>query len=194
MSVSVNKPQVKALLGRVEAVYGQPLATHNAFIALVDTIDADLREHLSESTLERLWGYSTRGAEAVSLRTLNVLSRYVGFASWPHFCEDLRLTGVVESEEFADEGVSASDLTAGAVLIVAWMPDRIVTLKYLGDNRFTVLESIHSSLCPGDSFECLHLQPGRPLYMDHFRREGSDKESRYVAGEGHGLTSVEVCV
>lgn len=194
MSVSVNKPQVKALLGRVEAVYGQPLATHNAFIALVDTIDAALREHLSESTLERLWGYSTRGAEAVSLRTLNVLSRYVGFASWPHFCEDLRLTGVAESEEFADEGVSASDLTAGTVLIVAWMPDRIVSLKYLGDNRFTVLESIHSSLCPGDSFECLHLQPGRPLYMDHFRREGSDKESRYVAGEGHGLTSVEVCV
>ena len=192
MSVSVNRPQIQALRRRVEEVYGQPLATHNAFIALVDQIDGALREHLSESTLERLWGYSTRGTDAVSLRTLNVLSRYVGFASWPAFCEDLQLSGAVESEEFADEAVSSASLPVGAELVLAWMPDRIVTIKYIGNNRFEVVDSIQSSLRPGDSFECLQFQPGRPLYMDHFRRAGSTAEARYVAGEQHGLTSVAI--
>ena len=192
MSVSVNIPQIQALRQRVEEVFRQPLATHNAFIALVDDIDNTLREHLSESTMERLWGYSTRGAESVSLRTLNVLSRYAGFASWPAFCEDLQVSGQVESEEFADEAVSASSLPVGTELVLAWMPDRIVTVKYLGNNRFEVVESIHSSLRPGDSFECLQFQTGRPLYMDHFRRAGSLAEARYVAGEQHGLTSVAI--
>ena len=192
MSVSVNKPQVEALRKRVEEKYGQPLATHNAFIALMDDIDHTLREHLSESTLERLWGYSTRGADAVSLRTLNVLARYVGYTSWPHFCDDLHFTGQIESEEFAGDAVSTSSLSIGDQIVLAWLPDRILTIEYLGGNRFEVLESINSSLRPGDSFECLQFQYGRPLYLDHFRRSGSSREARYVVGEEHGLTSINV--
>jgi len=191
MSVSVNIPEVRALLSRVQEAYGLPLATHNAFIALVDDIDASLHEHLSESTLERLWGYSTRGAESVSIRTLDVLSRYVGQQSWPHFCSYLRALGQLESEEFEGTGaISVSDLKAGDRLVISWLPDRTVTIEYGSDRRFTVLESLNSSLKPGDSFECLQLQPGRPLYLDHFRRSGSSEEKRYVAGEEHGLSSV----
>lgn len=74
MSVSVNIPEVTVLRTKVEDAYGKPLETHNAFILLVDAIEARVREHLSESTLERMWGYSTREADAISLRTLNVLS------------------------------------------------------------------------------------------------------------------------
>ncbi len=170
------------------------MATHNCFINLVDTIDAALHEHLSESTLERLWGYSSRQAKAVSIRTLNVLSRYVGFASWPEFCEDLRATGVIESEEFISNGnsISSSELPVGARVILSWMPDRTVTVEHLGENRFVVRESANSSLRPGDSFQCLQLQEGHPLYMDHFLRPGSDKETRYVVGERNGLTSVRI--
>lgn len=192
MSVSVNLPEISALRSRVESVYGQTLQTHNAFIALVDAIDAAMREHLSESTLERLWGYSTRGADAVSLRTLDVLSRYAGVASWKDFCAQLRAESARESEEFSGDSVVSTRLQSGTRLQLGWLPDRLVTVTYIGGGRFVVETSLNSSLQPGDSFECIELQAGRPLYLDRFRRAGSDTEARYVAGERSGLTLVKI--
>ena len=192
MSVSSNRPEIEALRQLVEETYGQSLATHNAFLALVDAIGVKLREHISESTLERLWGYSTREADAVSLRTLDVLARYVGFDSWKAFCTDLKSSSPIESEEFYGESIVASSLEIGQRLQLGWLPDRQIVLEYLGCNRFVVRESQNSSLRPGDSFECLQIQVGRPLYMDRFRRYNSLSETRYVAGERSGLTSAQI--
>ena len=191
MSVLVNIPEISALRVRVEKEFGQSLQTHNSFLTLVDAVEAAIREHLSESTLERLWGYSTRGADAVSVRTLDVLSRYVGASSWKDFCDGLKASSPVESEEFAGESVISTRLEPGSRLQLGWLPDRLVTVTYIGHNRFVVEESLNSSLQPGDSFECLQIQVGHPLYLDRFRRAGSTAESRYVAGERHGLTSVK---
>lgn len=192
MSISVNRPEVAVLRQRVETAFGRPPATHNGFIALVDAIDAVLHEHLSESTLERLWGYSSRGTDAISLRTLDVLSRYAGSEGWKDFCAKLKASSPVESEEFGGESVVSYSLTPGTRLRLGWMPDRIITVEYLGERRFVVRESVNSSLRPGDSFECVQLQKGRPLYLDRFRRAGSDDETRYVAGERNGLTMIVV--
>ena len=60
MSIRVNTPEIAALKARVQDVFGDSLQTHNAFIALADSVERALHEHMSESTLERLWGYSTR--------------------------------------------------------------------------------------------------------------------------------------
>jgi len=192
MSISVNRPEVAVLRQRVEMAFGRPPATHNGFIALVDAIDAVLHEHLSESTLERLWGYSSRGTDAISLRTLDVLSRYAGSDGWKDFCSKLKASSPVESEEFGGESVVSYSLTPGTRLRLGWMPDRIITVEYLGERRFVVRESVNSSLRPGDSFECVQLQKGRPLYLDRFRRAGSADETRYVAGERNGLTMIVV--
>lgn len=192
MSVSVIIPEIVALRQQVEATFGKPLATHNSFIALVDAIESSVKEHLSESTLERMWGYSTRGTDAISLRTLDVLSRYVGASSWKGFCTDLKESSGVESEEFGGESIISFSLEIGTCLRLGWLPNRLITVQYLGNNRFVVTESLNSSLIPGDSFECLQIQAGRPLYLDRFLRAGSDTESRYVAGEKNGLTLVKV--
>ena len=192
MSVSANRPEIHALRQRVEETFGQSLATHNSFLALVDAIGAKLREHISESTLERLWGYSTRDTDAVSLRTLDVLARYIGVDSWRAFCSDLKATSNIESEEFTGESIVSASLSPGTRLQLGWLPDRQIVLEYLGNNRFVVRESQNSSLKPGDSFECLQFQVGRPLYMDRFRRADSLSETRYVAGERNGLTSALV--
>lgn len=192
MSVSVNIPEITALRSRVEEKYGEPLETHNGFILLVGAIEAEVREHVSESTLERMWGYSTREAAYISLRTLNVLSRYVGASSWKGFREDLKTSSRVESEEFSGDSIVTAALSAGKRLQLGWLPDRMITVEYRGMNRFVVIESLNSSLRPGDSFECLQIQVGRPLYLDRFRRTGADGEARYVAGERSGLTLVKV--
>lgn len=192
MSVSVNIPEIVVLRSKVEEAFGSPVETHNAFIALVDAIEAAVREHLSESTLERMWGYSTRGTDAVSLRTLDVLSRYAGSSSWKGFCADLKMASSRESEEFTGDSVISAELAAGVRLRLGWLPDRQIEIEYQGQNRYLILDSVNSSLRPGDSFECLQIQKGRPLYLDRFRRADSSAETRYVVGERSSLTTLMV--
>lgn len=192
MSISVSRPEIFALRSRVEEAFGESPSTHNAFIALVDSIGDKIREHISESTLERLWGYSTRGTEAISVHTLDVLARYAGERSWKDFCTGLKLSSPVESEEFSGETIDSATLAPGSMLLLGWLPDRQVKVEHRGNGRFIVRESVNSSLQPGDSFSCLQIQKGRPFYLDHFRRSGSITETRYVAGERSGLTTVEL--
>lgn len=188
MSVFVNIPEVVALRKSVEEKFVHPLVTHNSFFALSDAVFYDLHEHISESTLERLWGYSTRGTSSVSVRTLDVLSRYTGAKSWDSFINRLKEESPRESEEFTPSGVSAADLEPGDMITIGWLPDRQVQIKYLGNNTFEIEESLNSSLRKGDRFECLGMDLGKPLFMDRFRRAGSGVEKRYVAGERNGLT------
>ena len=38
---------------------------------------------------------------------------------------------------------------------ISWLPDRMCSLRYLGDNRFIVVESQNAKLLPGDTFSTL---------------------------------------
>jgi len=192
MSVKANIPQVSALKAAVEKVAGYPIKTHNEFVELVGMIESSLSEHMSESTLERAWGYSTRNSDALSLRTLDVLARFAGYAEWEDFCRRLKEASPNESEELLGECIHSSSLNEGDTLLVGWMPDRLMKIIYLGDHRFRVMEAANSSLRPGDSFECLTFQKKRELYLDHFVREGSENASRYVVGQKAGLTTLEL--
>lgn len=192
MSVPSNSPQIFLLKSEVEKVFGMPVRTHDAFLSLVDKIESSLSEHVSESTLERVWGYSTRKTKALSLRTLDVLSRFVGTASWEDFCRVVKYASQEESEELTTPSIISENLEQGAVLKLGWLPDRIIRVRHLGKHRFEIIESVNSSLKPGDSFECLMFQKEQPLYLDRFRNAGSGEERRYVVGERNGLTLLEV--
>ena len=194
MIIRTDIPQIAVLRNITERKFGTPLQTHNAFAALADAIEKEIREHLSESTLQRVWGYSTRIGKVVSSRTLDVLARYTGVASWKEFCRIAEELSPRESKEFSGEGsVDVRSLEPGAKLELSWLPDRTIIIRYLGDCRFEVLESLNSSLQPGDSFACLAIQKGVELYLDRLIRAGESRSAgRYVVGEKHGLSSVEI--
>lgn len=191
MSVPINIPQVEALKMSVEMILNEPLQTHNAFISLVGIIECQQNAHISESTLERVWGYSTRHCNAVSLHTLNVLSRFAGADSWVDFCERYKAQTLRESEEIRDERLDTGRLQEGTIVRIGWLPDRLIRIRYLGGNRFVVLSSENSSIQAGDSFSCLHISKGRELFLERFVRDAGN-ESCYVVGSKHGITILEI--
>ena len=136
MSISSGQPQILALRQRVEERFGKRLCVHSDFVALSEAIGQLLREHVSESTLERVWNYSTRGYRTTSLRTLDVLASYAGYSDWEAFCEDLCRNGGSQSELFACRAICSDDLCVGDRLRIGWQPDRVCEIRYLGDNRF----------------------------------------------------------
>lgn len=192
MSVPSNTPQIAALKLAVEKKAETTMRTHEDFLILVGKIECNSREHISESTLERIWGYSTREAAAISLHTLNVLSRYAGAASWEEFCKHLKESACIESEELTRNSILSSNLPESCTIRLGWLPDRIIEAEFKGDAEFVVKTSLNSSIKPGDRFKCLQFQKGEPLFLDCFRRVGEKKEHRYVVGERNGLTLVEI--
>lgn len=192
MSVKINTPQISALKLAVEQKSGLLLQTHNEFLQLISQIESAINDHMSETTLERLWGYSTRECTSISVRTLNVLSKFIGHVNWASFCASLALQSPVESEIFSGDTIDADALAIGTKLRIGWLPDRICIIEYLGGHRFIAVETHNSSIQPGDTFSCIQFQKGRELYLDKFFHVATGEESRYVVGQKAGLTTVEV--
>ena len=192
MSISSGQPQILALRQRVEERFGKRLCVHSDFVALSEAIGQLLREHVSESTLERVWNYSTRGYRTVSLRTLDVLAIYAGSTDWAAFCEEIRIGSGSQSELFECRAVCADDLRAGDRLRIGWSPDRVCEIRYLGEYRFVAEHCENATMQPGDTFRCLQFQFGQPLSMQDFQRGDSDTSGRcYLVGRQDGLTLLE---
>ena len=192
MSIQANIPQIAALRGEIEVAESNALLTHLHFVALTEKIEQRLHEHISPTTLERVWGYSTRHYDKVSRRTLDVLARYIGADGWDDYVGRLRSTAGRESEEFTNDILNVSSLAVGTRLLIGWQPDRLCEIRYLGDYRFVVERVENSALRVGDSFSCLQFQLGKELYMDCFQRAGdpSEEKARYAVGQSHGLTTL----
>lgn len=182
-----------ALREAVEVRFGKPLSVHADFLALVAEIEMLQRQHISESTLERAWGYSTRGYSTVSLRTLDVLSRYACGGDWLGFCTTLQTESTCESELFNVEHISTCELSIGDSLLVGWLPDRLCTVHYLGEGRFVAEECLNCKMQPGDRFLCHQFTLGKEAQLADFRRGGheSPEGQTYIIGTQHGLTTLK---
>ena len=71
-----------------------------------------------------------------------------------------------------------------------YIPNRLVTLAYLGDDRFEVLDSANAKLLPGDRIEASCLLKGWPLFVPGILRAGT-LTPPYIAGKAHGLSVLE---
>ena len=171
MSIPSDMPQIAVLKLKVEECFGKHPLVHTDFLELVSAIEVALKEHVSESTLERLWGYSTRENEGgmVSVRTLDVLARFCGLGGWEDFCAWLKAEQRKESDLFSGKTLRSSELAVGARVLIGWQPDRLCTVRYLGDNLFEVESAQNTSLSQGDRFKVLQFQLGRPMYLEEFR-------------------------
>ena len=194
MSIQANIPEITALRKEVEDKFGITLHTHADFVSLTESIEEALHEHLSPTTLERVWGYSTRHYDTVSRRTLDVLARYAEKGCWDDYCSHLKQSAGKESAFFTEGILSASSLSSGTRLRLGWQPDRVCEVRYLGDYRFIVESVTNGSLRAGDSFSCLQFQLGKLLYMDCFQRadEPTEENLRYAVGRENGLTMLEI--
>ena len=186
MTIKSDIPQICALRERVEKKIGKPLNTHSDFVELTSLIELELRQHISESTLERVWNYSTRGYDNVSLRTLNVLSNFATENNWNSFCDLLNKENNIESQVFNLEVIATEDLCVGDRIRIGWLPNRLCIIRYLGENRFIAEECENSTMKKGDTFVCHQFILGKELVMSDFRQESKI----YIVGKEHGITTL----
>lgn len=199
MRIKTDIPQIARLRDEVCVKAGFVPMVHAEFAALAAAIERELRKHISETTLERLWNYSTRGYKTVYEHTLDLLCQYVGDGSWRSFLRRCQTGARSSVPGFADNVppsggsnvIVPAELKPGTVLRIGWRPDRVCEVRYIGDSRFVCLSSRNTFIQPGDTFSCDRIESGRPLCLERFV-PAPDSELTYTIGHKNGLTQVEI--
>lgn len=179
-------PEMNYLMSLVEKKFHKDVKTTTDFNILAGEIESVTCESVSPSTLKRMWGYVNM-SPMPRQSTLDVLARYIGKSDYKSFCEDLRNSEALNSAFFTAEFIDSRDLKPGESVDIGWNPDRIVSLKCLGDSKFEVVSSHNSKLMPGDRFSACGFIKGSPLYISRIERDGRLTLS-YIAGRQGGLT------
>lgn len=174
----------RALTTRIESKFGHSLRTTQDFASLSDDIFKVTGDRLSISTLKRLFGrFDIKLSPRQS--TLSIAARYLGFKDWEEFT--LSLTEApVESDFRPINAIKIENLSADSELIITWLPDRKIRVKYLGENQFVILEAVNTKLAKDDIIEIALLAPGEPMFISKIIRSHKFYTG-YLAGQIHGV-------
>lgn len=181
--------QIARLKNTIEKVVGRKIEHPKDFDFLSKQIEGYVGEHISVSTLKRVWGYVASGSE-ISGYTLNVLSRMVGYADWEDFCKvqnDEDEEGIGDSShKIICRKLFTSALNRGDKISIVWKPERKIVIQFEGQDQFIVKESIKSKLKEGDIFHCLQFIDQQPLFLSGLYRKGMPP-CDYICGRQGGI-------
>ncbi len=188
-NVPSSHPVIPVLLRHVEQCFGQTITSMQAISRLV----AELHFRLNEDTIRRLW--HIRGDEYSTIRhsTLDILSAYVGAHDWESYVQQTEKEGGIESSLVPHGRMLTTDkLLPDTLVTITWLPDRMATMRYMGDAQWKVEQVINSTtLAVGDTFSCRTFAQGEPLYIDHLVHLGQSYSACRI-GMQNGLSSVAV--
>ena len=176
------------LCRRVEKAFGHRVLTTGQFEALAQSVFERTGVLLSPTTLKRLWGYLD---EDVTPRraTLNTLARFCGWSDFEAFAAGESVE--VESGNLGRPTVRADrDVSPGDRVRLFWQPGRMCLVEYDGGQSWHVVESEKTRLAAGDTFRCVLIVEGEPLYLDDLCH-GGQRPGVYVCGRRSGVRFVK---
>lgn len=172
LSDSVSIVQVKKA---TESRFGRIPSTPADFGELSIAILQATNERLSPDTLSRLWGYK-KSYPTVRQSTFRVLERYAQANE--------------ESGFIHTHAIHSEDCRPGERVRIAWLPNRVCVLSYLGNFRWRVEEAVNSKLQVGDRFSCRTMAQGEVLFVDHLETSDGIYDG-FRLGSRNGLTLLE---
>lgn len=188
--MSTTQYNIECLRKDIEKKIGRSIDTYSDFNYLSLKLSDQIPDPPSISTLKRLWNYVSDSSSR-SRSTLNALSRFLGYADWSEYVTHLMRDQRAESEFLHLKTMSADSLFNGDRIEMKWNPDREMTVEYLGDRRFKVIEVKNGKLKPGMTFTAGVFLKGMPLICDNVY-DGDLNLGAYTAGTGKGLTSLRL--
>lgn len=185
----MTTPEIEELKRLVTEKYGKGINTTTDFEEFSFYLQRKLNKKVSASTLKRLWGY-VNDVHKPRVVTLDILAEYLGYHDFSTFCGFLKSSSKYNSSFFEAKQVTSNRLKDGAEIRIGWSPNRLVSLRYIGNSQFEVLESHNSKLQKGDKFITGCFILGQPLYLPFIERDGLHTPP-FVAGRNGGLTVIE---
>ena len=178
------------ILRRLKAESGLEMGRSADFEVLSQSIADRTGERLSVNTLKRLFGFNIprtvpRGS------TMDIVAVYLGYADYDSLVKDLGEESDISLFTPVD-CLEVAELEKGTQVRVAYEPNRVLILSYLGDFRFLVSEVEGSrNLRKDDVLTITQLAVGHRLVVTQVVRDGINLGA-YESAKFRGLKSVEV--
>lgn len=143
---------------------------------------------ISVNTLKRLTGVLPYSGTP-RLSTLDLIAQYLGYTRWKSLYDHLAYTSSAFNWETAYYDLEAQPEETTVDLY--WAPDRIVTLRHLGEGQYEVTNQRNSKLRQGDILTISQVALRFPLYVKEVIRGGASLGT-YTAAIDQGVEKVRV--
>lgn len=184
-----NKENYEALKNAIEELLGRKVATKRDYEFLSMRILDRTGSYLSPITLRRFWGNLANGRYNTVPRrfTIDTLAQYTGYSNYEQFQKERAGDSTPPNSRFLlNDYILSNALKKGQQIELSWLPQRFVTVEFLGYDMFKVVDSVNSKLSKGDTFHVDVITQGEPLYLNCLVHEGS-APTRYVCGQRGGV-------
>ena len=178
------------ILRRLKEKVGLEMGKSSDFETLSQSITDSTKENLSVNTLKRIFGFKTEKV-VPRLSTMDIIAQYLGYSDHETMIKDLGEDADISLFTPID-CLEVQELEKGTQIRVAYDPNRVFFLTYLGDFRFIVNEVEGSkNIRKGDLLTITQLAVGHRFVVAHVIRNGEDLGA-YESAKFKGLKSVEI--
>lgn len=178
------------ILKRLREKAGVDMTKSVDFEILAQAIKDKTNESLGVNTLKRLFGYKTDKV-VPRLSTMDIIAQFLGCPDYEALIKDLGEDADI-SLFTPIECLEVKDLEKGTQVRIAYDPNRVFFLTYLGDTKFIVNEVEGSkNILKGDILTITQLAVGHRLVVAQVNRDGEDLGS-YEAAKYKGIKSMEI--
>lgn len=186
-TIDIMENEYKNLCQAVEHRADRKMQTPRDFDFLSVCVEQITHRHIGVNTLKRLWGYiSNEKTSTPRQYTIDTLAQYVGYKNYDDFAQTSIYANDVDSDFITSPTLNVPNISIGTHLRITWHPDRIMMVRYEGDNTFIVEKVENSKLMVGDCFCCDQLTQNEPLFLYNLIHDGN-KPTGYVCGRLGGI-------
>lgn len=180
------------ILQRLKEKVGLDMSRSSDFDTLSQSIYDSICENLSVNTLKRLFGFNIDKV-VPRVSTMDIIARYLGYPTYDSMIKDLGEDADI-SLFTPIECLEVQELEKGAQVRVAYDPNRVFYLTYLGDCQF-IANDVEGSknIQKGDLLTITQFAIGHRFIVSHVVRDGQDLGA-YESAKLNGLKSVEIVV
>ena len=177
------------ILKKIESRFGREIRYSQECEALSEAIFEVTGERLGITTLKRMFGLV--GEKVVPRKsTMDIIAQYTGYSDYSGMLKDMGDDTQLSAFTPVD-GIDVSELEDGTQVQIAYRPNRLLIMTYLGDFRFIINESHNSKVVKGDTLKITHLNNGFELVVLEVVRDGVNL-GQYVAAKDGGITTIEI--
>lgn len=178
------------ILRRIKEKAGISMNKSADFDILAQSIKDKTNENLGVNTLKRLFGYKTEKV-VPRLSTMDIIAQYLDCSDFESLIKELGEDADISIFTPVD-CIEVLDLGKGTQVRIAYDPNRVFFLTYLGDFKFIVNEVEGSrNILKGDVLTITQLAVGHRFLVAHVERDGYDLGG-YESAKYKGLKSVEI--
>ena len=173
---------------QIELKLGRNIRYHSDLECLCIEIENQTKQKVSLNTLKRLFGFIS-GVSEPRLYTLDTIALYLGFTNWDVYLLSLDQSG--NSGFNSLQEIRIESLPVSSIVEFGYEPDRVVQVRFEGQNSFNVILTKNSKLKENDVVEITNFVLNYPLIILNVLRDGKSM-GRFTAGKVGGLTHLKL--